>query len=96
MAMAVLVRQEEIWKIMTEYKEMPDEVKFMQLSMLMSGARSAMVRREPMEQFKKKFEEMLHSVSSVEMEGQKSFGRMGRTFFGWTDGRFSHARKILV
>ena len=73
MAMAVLVRQEEIWKIMTEYKEMPDEVKFMQLSMLMSGARSAMVRREPMEQFKKKFEEMLHSVSSLEMVGQKSF-----------------------
>ena len=70
--MAVCSNQEEILKIMTEYKEMPDDVKLMQLSMLMSSARTAIACREPMEHFKKDFQEMLHSLSSVEMVRQKS------------------------
>ena len=70
--MAVLRWQEEILKIMTEYKEMPDDVKLMHMHMLMSYARTAIACREPMEHFKKEFQEMLHSLSSVEVVGQKS------------------------
>ena len=70
--MAVLGAQEEIWKIMTEYKEMPDDVKLMHMHMLMSYARTAIACGEPMEHFKKEFQEMLHSLSSVEVVRQKS------------------------
>ena len=70
--MAVLGAQEEIWKIMTEYKEMPGDVKLMHMHMLMSEARTAIACREPMEHFKKEFQEMLHSLSSVELVRQKS------------------------
>ena len=67
MEIAVCHNQKEMLKILTEYKEMPDDVKLMHMNMLMSSARTAIACREPMEHFKKEFEEMLHSLSSVEV-----------------------------
>ena len=67
MEIAVCHNQKEMLKILTEYKEMPDDVKLVQLSMLMSSARTAIACEEEHLHFKEEFQEILHSLSSVEM-----------------------------
>ena len=70
MEMAVLRDKEEILKILTEHKEIPDDVKLIQLSMLMAEARTAAACEEPIEHFKNAFQEILHSLPSAELVKQ--------------------------
>ena len=71
MEMAVLRDRKEILKILTEYKEIPDDVKLIQLSMLMeqtwSPSWTAIACEEPSENLKTAFQDILHSLSSVQM-----------------------------
>ena len=70
MEIAVRCDQKEMLKILTEYKEIPDDVKLVQLSMLMSSARTAIACKEEHLHFKEEFQEILYSLSSVEMVKQ--------------------------
>ena len=69
MEIAVCRYEKDMLKILLEYKEMPDSVKLVQMSELMCSARTAAANMEEdeAEKFKKEFQEILHSLSSVEM-----------------------------
>ena len=67
MEIAVCHDQKEMLRILTEYKEIPDDVKLVQLSMLMSSARTAIECKEEHLHFKGEFQEILSSLTSVEM-----------------------------
>ena len=67
MEMAVLKKEEAIFKILTEHKEITDDVKLIQLSMLMEQTWTAIACEEPSENLKTAFQDILHSLSSVQM-----------------------------
>ena len=69
MEIAVCRYDKGMLKILLEYKEMPDEVKLVQMSELMASARTAAANEAEDEagKFKKEFQDILHSLSSVEM-----------------------------
>jgi hypothetical protein len=71
MEMAVLRDRKEILKILTEYKEIPDDVKLIQLSKLLEEAKRAIrnYREAPIEHLKKAFQDILHTLP-VEMVKQ--------------------------
>ena len=63
--------RKEILKILTEYKEIPDDVKLIQLSKLLEEAKRAIrnYREAPIEHLKKAFQDILHTLP-VEMVKQ--------------------------
>ena len=74
MEMAILHNNKEMMKILKEYKEIPEDVKPLQLSMLMSDARTAAANNMEgdEENIKREFQEILHSLSSAEKVKEKS------------------------